>query len=215
MAEQKTPELKMPEIKMPDPAQMAQLFSHVAEKSQVIVKEFLNRQKDSGGFDMQDKMALGKSFMEMTQRSWPTRPSWQKAQMALWQNYLELWQKTLPAMFGQPMEAVVREQKGDKRFKHDDWQDNVLFSYIKQSYLLAAGWIQDMVADVEGFDDKTKKKLMFYTRQFIDAMAPSNFALTNPEVVRATIESGGENLINGLKNMLGDLERARAISASA
>jgi polyhydroxyalkanoate synthase len=53
-------------------------------------------------------------------------------------------------MFGQPLEAVVREPKGDKRFKHDDWQDNVLFSYIKQSYLLAAGWIQDMVGDVEG-----------------------------------------------------------------
>jgi polyhydroxyalkanoate synthase len=64
-------------------------------------------------------------------------------------------------MFGQPMESVVREQKGDKRFKHDDWQDNMLFSYIKQSYLLTSGWIYDMVANVEGFDDKTKKKLQF------------------------------------------------------
>jgi polyhydroxyalkanoate synthase len=61
----------------------------------------------------------------------------------------------------------------------------------------------------KGFDDKTKKKAEFYTRQFIDAMSPSNFALTNPEVVRATIESGGENLINGLKNMLDDLERGK------
>ncbi|WP_312914332.1 hypothetical protein [Candidatus Competibacter phosphatis] len=105
MAEQKTPELKMPEIKMPDPAQMAQLFSHVAEKSQVIVKEFLNRQKDSGALDMQDKMALGKSFMEMTQKIMADPAKLAKAQMALWQNYMELWQKTLPAMFGQPMEA--------------------------------------------------------------------------------------------------------------
>ncbi|MER2603770.1 MAG: class I poly(R)-hydroxyalkanoic acid synthase, partial [Candidatus Competibacter phosphatis] len=107
MAEQKTPELKMPEIKMPDPAQMAQLFSHVAEKSQVIVKEFLNRQKDSGALDMQDKMALGKSFMEMTQKIMADPAKLAKAQMELWQNYMELWQKTLPAMFGQPMEAVV------------------------------------------------------------------------------------------------------------
>ena len=209
MADPKSPELKLPEVKMPDPAQIAQLFSHIAEKSQIIVKEFLNRQKETGAFDKQDQMALGKSFMELTQKIMADPGKLAQAQMALWQNYLELWQKTLPAMFGQPMETVVREQKGDKRFKHDDWQDNVLFSYIKQSYLLMAGWIQDTVANVEGLDDKAKKKLQFYTKQFVDALAPSNFALTNPEVVRATIESGGENLINGLKNMLADLERGK------
>jgi polyhydroxyalkanoate synthase len=210
MAEQKTPELKLPEVKMPDLAQMAQLFSHIAEKSQIIVKEFLNRQKSDGAFDLQDQMSLGKSFLDLTQKIIADPAKLAQTQMALWQNYLDLWQKALPAVFGgQPMETVVREQKGDKRFKHDDWQDNVLFSFFKQSYLLTAGWIQDMVADVEGYDDKTKKKLQFYTRQFVDAMSPSNFALTNPEVVRITIESGGENLINGLKNMLDDLERGK------
>ena len=209
MAEQNTPELKLPEVKMPDPGQMAQLFSHIAEKSQVIVKEFLNRQTTDGRYDLQDTLSLGKSFMELTQKIMADPARLAQAQMDLWKNYLELWQKTVPALFGQPLEPVVREPKGDKRFKHDDWQDNVLFSYIKQSYLLTAGWIQDMVAGVEGFDDKTKKKLQFYTRQFVDALAPSNFAMTNPEVVRATIESGGENLINGLKNMLDDLERGK------
>ena len=210
MAEQKGPELKAPEIKMPDPAQMAQLFGHIAEKSQIIVKEFLNRQKNDGMFDMQDQMSLGKSFLDLTQKIMADPARLAQAQMALWQNYLELWQKALPAVWGgQPMEAVVREQKGDKRFKHDDWQDNALFSYIKQSYLLTAGWIQDMVANVEGFDDKTKKKLQFYTRQFVDALSPSNFAFTNPEVLRTTLETGGENLVNGLKNMLDDLERGK------
>ena len=192
MAEQKNPELKLPEVKMPDPAQMAQLFSHVAEKSQIIVKEFLNRQKSDGAFDFQDQMGLGKSFLDLTQKILSDPAKLAQAQMALWQNYLDLWQKALPAVFGgQPMEAVVREPKSDKRFKHDDWQDNALFSYIKQSYLLTAGWIQDMVANVEGYDDKTKKKLQFYTRQFVDAMSPSNFVMTNPEVLRTTIESGG------------------------
>ncbi|MFO7639955.1 MAG: class I poly(R)-hydroxyalkanoic acid synthase, partial [Candidatus Competibacteraceae bacterium] len=209
MAEPKTPELTMPEMKMPDPAQMAELFSHIADKSQVIVREFLNRQSTDGAFDMQDTMALGRSFMELTQKIMADPAKLAQTQMTLWQNYLELWQKTLPAVFGQPAEPVVREPKDDKRFKHDDWQDNVLFSYIKQSYLLTATWIQDMVAGVEGYDDKTKKKLMFYTRQFVDALSPSNFVMTNPEVLRVTIESGGENLINGLKNMLGDLERGK------
>jgi polyhydroxyalkanoate synthase len=209
MAEQKTPELKLPEVKMPDPAQMAQLFSHIAEKSQVIVKEFLNRQQTDGKFDMQDKMVLGKSFMEMTQKIMADPAKLAQAQMDLWQNYMELWQKTLPAMFGQPMEASGARAEGRQALQARRLAGQRLFSYIKQSYLLTAGWIQDMVADVEGFDDKTKKKLQFYTRQFVDALSPSNFALTNPGSGAATIESGGENLINGLKNMLGDLERGK------
>lgn len=210
MAEQKNPEVKLPEVKMLDPAEMAQLFSHIAEKSQVIVKEFLNRQKTDGAFDLQDQMNVGKSFMELTQKMLADPVKLAQSQMGLWQSYLELWQKAAAAMFsGQPMEAIVRESKSDKRFRHDDWQDNVLFSYIKQSYLLTANWIQNTVADVEGIDDKTKKKLEFYTRQFVDGLAPTNFVMTNPEVLRATVESGGQNLINGLKNMLDDLERGK------
>jgi len=207
MAEQKSHELNMPQAKMPDPAQMAQLINHIAEKSQTVVKEFLNRQSADGKYDLLDTMMLGRSFIDLTQKIMSDPARLMQAQMTLWQDYMDLWQKAMPAMLSQqPMEEVIREPKGDKRFKHDDWQDNALFSYIKQSYLLTAGWIQNMVANVEGFDEKTKRKLQFYTRQFVDAMSPSNFVMTNPEVLRVTIESGGENLINGLKNMLNDLE---------
>src|ERR1019366_8381338 len=80
---------------------------------------------------------------------------------------------------------------------------------IKQSYLLTARWLQSTVKQVDGLDDKTARKVDFYTRQFVDAMAPSNFVLTNPEVLRATIESRGENLLNGLKNLLDDLDRGK------
>lgn len=89
MAEQKTPEAKLPEVKMPDPAEMAQLFSHIAEKSQVIVKEFLERQKTDGAFDLQDKMGLGKSFMELTQKMLADPAKLAQAQMALWQSYID------------------------------------------------------------------------------------------------------------------------------
>src|SRR5207237_6646373 len=89
------------------------------------------------------------------------------------------------------------------------WTDNTLFDFIKQSYLLTARWLQGTVKDVEGIDERTARKVDFYTRQFIDAMAPSNFVLTNPEVLRATIESRGENLVHGLKNLLDDIERGK------
>jgi len=80
---------------------------------------------------------------------------------------------------------------------------------MKQSYLLTARWLQGTVKEVEGVDDKTARKIDFYTRQFIDAMSPSNFALTNPQVVKATVESKGENLLKGLQNLLTDLERGK------
>jgi polyhydroxyalkanoate synthase len=212
MAEQKQSNtaLKVSELKMPDSQEMARLFAHIAEKSQSIVKEFLNRQKEDGVFDLQDQMNIGKNFLELTQKMLADPTKLAQAQVNIWQSYLELWQKAVPALFtGQPFGTVVSEPKSDKRFKHDDWKENVLFSYIKQSYLMTANWIQDIVADVEGLDDSTKKKVQFYTRQFVDAMSPTNFAFTNPEVLRTTIESGGQNLINGLKNMLDDLERGK------
>ncbi|MDX1401597.1 MAG: class I poly(R)-hydroxyalkanoic acid synthase, partial [Kiloniellales bacterium] len=100
----------------------------------------------------------------------------------------------------------IEPERGDRRFKDDAWEDNHLFDFIKQSYLLTARWLQSTVNQVEGMDEQTAKKVEFHTRQFVDALAPSNFALTNPEVLRHTIETKGENLVKGLQNLLGDLE---------
>jgi hypothetical protein len=111
------------------------------------------------------------------------------------------------APHGRQRHPVVVPAQGDKRFKHEDWHEHFLFDYIKQSYLITARWMHDQVASVEGLDDQTKKKVDFFTRQYIDALAPSNFALTNPEVFRETISSGGQNLVKGLNNLLDDIER--------
>src|SRR3546814_9697220 len=96
------------------------------------------------------------------------------------------------------------------RFKDAAWEENFLFDYIKQSYLVTSRWLQSTVHDMDGdMDEKTKRKVEFYTRQFVDAMAPSNFAMTNPAVLRATVESRGENLVKGLSNLLRDLEAGK------
>jgi polyhydroxyalkanoate synthase len=110
-------------------------------------------------------------------------------------------------MMGAPAAPTAEPAKGDKRFKHEDWHEHFLFDYIKQSYLIAARWLHDQVASVDGLDERTKKKVDFFTRQYIDALAPSNFALTNPEVFRETVASGGQNLVKGLNNLLDDIER--------
>ncbi len=104
---------------------------------------------------------------------------------------------------------MIQADPKDKRFKDDAWKENEVFDFIKQSYLLSARFVQDVVGQAEGLDRKTAQKVDFYSRQFIDAMSPSNFLLTNPEVLRKTAETGGENLIRGLNNLLGDLERGQ------
>ena len=117
-----------------------------------------------------------------------------QAQVSLWNDYLRLWQHTTQRFLGGAAQAPLAEPTAeDRRFRDQAWSDNALFDYVKQSYLLTARWLQAAVKDVEGLDERTARKVDFYTRQFVDAIAPSNFAMTNPEVLRATLESRGDN----------------------
>ncbi|MEQ8192882.1 MAG: class I poly(R)-hydroxyalkanoic acid synthase, partial [Rhodospirillales bacterium] len=116
---------------------------------------------------------------------------------------------TAQRMMGEPAPSVVEPEKGDKRFTHPDWEENAVFDFLKQSYLLSSKWMLETVRQVDGLDEQAARKVDFYTRQFIDALSPTNFVMSNPEVLRATLESHGENLLKGLENLLTDLERSK------
>ncbi len=162
---------------------------------------------DAGG--MSDPGSIGRAFLEMTARMMSNPAKMVEAQVNLWHDYMQLWQSAAQRMAGGGGEPVIAPSADDRRFSDSAWQENQVFDFIKQSYLLSARWMQSTVHNVEGMDQKTSKKVDFYTRQFVDAMAPSNFVMTNPEVLRKTLESGGENLVKGLENLLGDLERGK------
>jgi polyhydroxyalkanoate synthase len=196
------------DAKLPDPLQMSQMMTDIAERSQRVVADFLSRQTPMG-FGNPDPLNLGQAFFDMTARMMQNPARLVQAQISLWQDYMSLWQSTTRKMLGEPSEPVATPAADDRRFKDALWDENYVFDFIKQSYLLSARWLQGRVREVEGLDDKTARKVDFYTRQFVDAMAPSNFAMTNPEVVRETLDTGGENLIKGLQNLLGDLERGK------
>jgi len=201
-------EEKQSNVKMPDPMHFAQEMTTIAQRSQKIVTEWLERQKDGTAGPI-DPLNIASAFFEMTARLMADPQKLMQAQMMLWQDYLRLWQSTTQRFLGHETDTVAAPAPGDRRFKDTAWDDNALFDFIKQSYLLSARWMHETVKDVEGLDPATAKKVDFYTRQFVDAMAPSNFLMTNPEVLRTTVESGGENLIKGLNNLLGDLERGK------
>jgi polyhydroxyalkanoate synthase len=211
--------------------QMADRMAEIARKSQRLVSDFLGRLGEQAGspaggpaggpagadedIGLSNPAAIGAAFLEMTQRMMADPARLIEAQVSLWNDYARLWQHTARRFLGGAAEPAIEAAPEDRRFRDRAWSDNALFDFIKQSYLLTARWVQGAVSNVEGLDERTARKVDFYTRQFVDAIAPSNFVLTNPEVLRATIESRGENLVNGLKNLLGDLEAARAASRSA
>jgi len=186
-----------------DPVALAESLASAAEKSAKVMGDFASRNKALPS----DELGLGKAFMELAAQMLTNPAKLAESQMNLWWDYMNLWQGSMLRLMGGNVTPVVVPAQGDKRFKHEDWHEHFLFDYIKQSYLITARWMHDQVASVEGLDDQTKKKVDFFTRQYIDALAPSNFALTNPEVFRETISSGGQNLVKGLNNLLDDIER--------
>ncbi|MGE0259777.1 MAG: class I poly(R)-hydroxyalkanoic acid synthase, partial [Alphaproteobacteria bacterium] len=195
-----------------DQAELARHLAEIAEKSRRLVADFLARQSgESGGGEigMANPMAIGAAFFEMTARLMSDPSRLVQAQAALWNDYMRLWQSTTTRLLGGDAEPIVEPAPEDRRFRDRAWSNNALFDFVKQSYLLTARSIQGAVKDIEGLDERTARKVDFYTRQFVDALAPSNFVLTNPEVLRATVESRGENLLKGLENLLDDLERGK------
>jgi len=121
-------------------------------------------------------------------------------------DYMRLWQGSWLKLLGQPVEPVAAPAKSDARFKDEEWENHFLFDFVKQSYLIAARHFHDAVSRTEGLPEDSKKKVDFFTRQYIDALSPSNFALTNPQVLREIWKTGGTNLVKGLNNLLVDLE---------
>jgi len=198
----------IPGLSAAESEKMQTAFKDIAERSQKLLQDFAKRYEADGPQPV-DPLKLTQTFVDFTAKMLADPNKLLQAQMELWTQYMRLWQVTAQRMMGQNVEPVAEPAKGDKRFSDPAWKDEVVFDYLKQSYLLTARWLQGTVKEVEGIDDKTAQKVDFYTRQFIDAMSPSNFALTNPQVVKATVESKGENLIKGLQNLLTDLERGK------
>ena len=198
----------LPGLTAAESEKMQTAFKDIAERSQKLLAEFAERYSADGP-QPADPLHLTQTFMDFTAKMLADPNKLLQAQMELWNQYMQLWHATAQRMMGEKVEPLAEPAKGDRRFSDPAWKDEVVFDYLKQSYLLTARWMQGTVKEVEGVDDKTAQKVDFYTRQFIDAMSPSNFALTNPQVLKATVESKGENLVKGLQNLLTDLERGK------
>ena len=190
---------------LPSPLDLAEAVSNVSAQSQALLHKFF---EGHSAKELQEIDPLGvlPAFAAFTENLIRDPARLLEAQFNAWSTYMQIWQATAQRLFGMESQPVIATPQDDRRFKAEDWDKNPFFDYVKQTYLASAKMLQTLVAGTDDLDEKTAKKLEFYTRQYIDALAPTNFAMTNPQVLHATVESGGRNLLDGLKNFLADID---------
>jgi polyhydroxyalkanoate synthase subunit PhaC len=196
------------DFKLADPVQLAQnmakVFEHAAQIARHLAErpELAQKQVETQvtPIDQVTKTlgAVAQSYMADPQKL-------MEAQTQLWNSYSQLWQNAWSKALGTPTEPMAAPARNDKRFKDKDWQENTVFDFLKQFYLISTNWAQDFVKNAEGLDEHTRLKARFYVEQIANAFSPSNFPVSNPEILRATLASNGANLIEGLKHLEQDM----------
>lgn len=157
-----------------------------------------------------DPTTLGKAIVQFNTAMMMQPMALYQAQTRAMTEWTSLWQSMGQRAMGGAPEPVAAPLKGDRRFSAAAWSDEPVYDYLKQAYLLAARQIQDFVAEAP-VDPEVKGQVDFAARQMINALSPANFAHTNPDVARRTIESGGMNLLTGLSNLMEDVGKGQGL----
>ena len=149
--------------------------------------------------------AASKSLGEVAQKLIADPPRALEAQAELVARYVDLWTGAWQRSLGQTAEPVAKPASGDSRFRDPEWSANPYFDFLKQSYLVTTSWAEKVLADTKDLDDRAKQRAGYYLAQVSSALSPSNFPMTNPEVLRETLTSNGANLVKGMEQLLADM----------
>ncbi len=178
----------------------------MAEGYKQMVQRYLEAAEEvdtSTWFDMY------KTWVDVASNAFEHPAEFQKKQAEVFTDYMKIWNNSYARYVGDESAPMYKPDPKDRRFRDETWNNDLIFDFIKQSYLFTTKWTNDYIDSLEGVDGRTKKKLEFYTKQLLDAAAPTNFAFTNPEVIKESIKTKGENLVNGLKNLMEDMEHSK------
>ena len=215
-----SPTFAMPAFAMPniDVAAMTAEQRAVVEKlsmnlaraaltAQGAIAEMALRQADRPAALSPDPFHVAPALTEVMGRLAAQPDRMMRSQADLFSKYLELWQSAARRMGGETPDPVASPAKGDKRFADPDWSENPVFDVIKQSYLLTANWMNNLVAEVNDIDPMEKRRVEFFMKMLTDAFSPSNFLASNPAALREVMATGGESLVKGMQNFAADLDR--------
>lgn len=191
--------------------ELQQLLADVSAKSRHVLGQLI--QKPVGLSDALPHMRyLTELYQKFTDALIAHPSQLLEAQLSYWQDCLRLWRHSAATFAGISIpEKPSINMPTDRRFQNELWDQSPYFNFIKHFYFLTAQHIQTSIKKIDGIEEPVAKKIEFYTQQFIDALSPTNFILTNPDVLQKTMRTRGKNLLQGFKNMLSDLEKNKGM----
>ncbi|MDH3665499.1 MAG: class I poly(R)-hydroxyalkanoic acid synthase [Paracoccaceae bacterium] len=197
------------ESPFPNPHEVDEMTDRIAdlvERSQKVWAESLDRSVEDAATSSADPLNTLPAITHLAKEYLDHPQKLLEATVDYWTQQAEIWTNVVQNTLGGAEPGTPGPS--EKRFRDETWEIPI-FKYLKQSYLMTGKWLKERLDDVEGLDPKERRKLEFLTRNYIEALSPANYAVTNPEVLKATVEEKGHNLLRGLENMLRDLERGK------
>ena len=193
---------------IPDPDAFAHNVARMVEEAGKAASAYLKpREEGKASFGMAEGAGdIAKTLLRVAEY-WLSDPERAvEAEGSLLTSYVDLWSRSLKRMMGEPVDPTAQPERGDRRFSDPQWDENQFFDFIKQFYLVTSRWAVDIVDRADDLDPHTRRKASFYIQQIVDALAPTNFVLTNPELLRETLSSNAENLVRGMHMLAEDIE---------
>ena len=203
-------EIDFAAYRVADPEEFGRNMLRLMEEGGKVMTGFLERSGGNGGpFSLASEATEAtKLFTEIAQH-WLADPSkLAESQAALARDYLQLAGATAQRMIGTEVPPIVQPEPGDNRFNDPEWSRNPYFDFWKQAYLITTRWLDDVLERTDGLDERTRQRAEFTLKQLASALSPSNFPLTNPVVLRETLATSGNNLVQGMANLVHDMERS-------
>ena len=194
---------KLPET-LPSPADLAEAWTRVIAGALNLASTTAERALDPHVPQAYDPAAPARAFGAIATHLWSHPEELYRAQQKAAADWMRLWGSAAARAAGAEPEPLAAPERGDRRFSDPAWKDEPVFDYLKQAYLLTAERTVEMIDRAEGLDEATRTKVEFFTRQYLNAISPANFAFTNPEAIRRAIETGSISLLSGLANLLAD-----------
>ncbi|MDX2265383.1 MAG: class I poly(R)-hydroxyalkanoic acid synthase [Hyphomicrobiales bacterium] len=205
-----------------NPEKLTQNMVRLFEVGSAALTRLMDDKKNAGPMSMAGEFGEAGKMLATVAQAWLTEPDKLAAAQAKFsQDFIELWGRTYRRMLGEDVEPLVKPAPGDARFQDPDWSAKPMFDFFKQAYLLATNWAETMVEGASGLDERAKQRARFNLNLITSALSPSNFPMTNPEVLRETAAQNGENLVKGMTQLVqdlsnsGDLLRIRQTDMSA
>ena len=185
----------------PQPAELAAAWTRVVENGIAAFRAGAAHPPASMAYD---PLAPARAMADFSVQLWSNPMAVLQASQQAASEWMELWGASASRLAGKNVDPVIAPERGDRRFGDAAWSEDPVFDYLKQAYLLASKQAADLVAKSEGIDEATRTRAEFYTRAYLDALSPANFAFTNPEAIRRAIDTGSISLLSGLANLLAD-----------